>query len=119
MKNIAGVYINHPEAVWIFLFLLVLFMVLVPIFHLYLIKRRQEKFKNLENLYAVKISDSNIESSKCDFCRSSRAIKELLLEVPVIARFRFFTVKETGLDRLYQLRCANCGSKLSVYKTSH
>ena len=118
MKNIAGAYINHPEAGWIVLFLLVFFMVLVPIFHLYLIKKRQEKFKNLESLYAVKISDSDIESSKCDFCGSSRAIKELIIEAPAIAKFRFFTVKETGLDRLYQIRCGNCGTKLSVYKTS-
>jgi len=118
MKNIAGVYINHPEAVWIFLFLLVLFMVLVPIFHLYLIKKRQEKFKNLESLYTVKISDSDIESSKCHFCGSSRAIKELILEAPVIAKFRFITVKENGLERLYQSRCSNCGAKLAVYKTS-
>jgi len=118
MKNIAGSYVNHPEAAWIFLFLLVFFMVLVPIFHLYLINKRQEKFKNLENLNVGKIYDSDIESSKCDFCGSGRAVKELILEAPVIAKFRFFTVKETGLDRLYQIRCGNCGSKLSVYKTS-
>ena len=118
MKNIAGAYINHPEVVWIILILLIMFMFIVPVFHLYLIKKRQENFKKLVNLHEANLIESDIESSHCDFCGSARAIKELMIEAPVSAKFGIFTVKETGLDRLYQLRCGNCGTKLSVYKTS-
>ena len=111
MKNFFGAYKDHPEVIFILLFALLFFMVLVPIFHLYLIKKKQAQFQELLAANHVDPDRSGNQTVKCDFCGSGRTTKELVAQVPVDVKFGLLTVKKRGLDSLFQLRCANCSSK--------
>ena len=111
MKNLFGAYKGHPEVIFILLFALLFFMVLVPIFHLYLIKKKQAQFQALLVANHVSLEKSGKETVKCDLCGSGRTTEELLAEVPVDVKFGLLAIKKKGFDRLFQLRCAVCRSK--------
>jgi hypothetical protein len=116
MKNFFGAYKDHPEVIFILLIALLFFLFLVPIFHLYLTKKKQASFQSLLAANPVAPDRPSNDTIKCEFCGSSRTIKELIAEVPVDVRFGLLTVKKKGRDSLYQLRCASCNSKLFLYR---
>ena len=116
MKNFAVAYKDHPEVIFILLIALLFFLVFVPIFHLYLAKKKQAGFQALLAANHVAPDRPSNQTIKCEFCGSGRTIQELVAEVPVYVRFGLLTVKKEGRDSLFQLRCASCNSKLFLFR---
>ena len=118
MKNFFGAYKDHPEVIFILLIALLFFLFLVPIFHLYLAKKKQAGFQALLAANHVAPDRPPNETVKCEFCGAGRTIQELVAEVPVDVRFGLLTVKKKGRDSLFQLRCASCNSKLFLFRVT-
>lgn len=115
MKNLTGSYLANPEAFWIFLFFLCFFMFAIPFYHLFLIKRKKIKFEILRNAYFLNFPKPQDEVTSCNFCGSNRYKNELLAEVPLMAKFGLFFIKESGFCRLMQARCGKCNSRLFCF----
>ena len=115
MKNFSVVYINHPEAFWIFLLFLLLSIFVLPLFHLYLLRRKKINFDTLKNAYCLSTPKLQDEITTCNFCGSDRSKNELVAEVPLKAKFGFFFIKESGFCRLIQSRCGRCNTRLFCF----
>ena len=112
MKNSPSIYLTHPEALWIFLALLLIFMFVIPLFHLYLFKRKLTRFENLKTTYGAIENEPIGQTTTCNFCGSQRSKHELIIDIPIRAKFGFFFIKEHGFYKLYQVRCGKCNTSL-------
>jgi len=115
VKNLTGNYLAHPEVIWIFLLLFLFFMFAIPLYHLFLVKRKRIKFERLRDTHFSDLPKLQDEVSSCDFCGSNRYKNELVIEVPLRAKFGLFFIKEYGYCRLMQARCGKCNTRLFCF----